>query len=251
MAAGRLQLPNGVRLIVSWGLLAASFAGCSLNREYVRRGQVLDSLDFRLRRVEAEQAWQAEQQNRLRADQLTELEGIGSRLDQIDARLTDLYDRLDRVGRKLGLGRGDITPVVSDTAETAAVVTPQGGVDPDKMYNTAYLDFSRGKYRVAIGGFEEFLRLFPESENADNARYWVGECYYSLGALDTAAAEFARVGNEYPDGNKVPAAAYKLGLVYQAQGRLDEAKRQLADVVRKYPGTTEAKLAQDRLATME
>ncbi|MBM3315918.1 tol-pal system protein YbgF [candidate division WOR-3 bacterium] len=229
----------------------ALFSGCSLNREYVRRGQVLDSLDYRLKRVEAEQAWQAEQQNRLRADQLTELEGLGARLDQIDARLTDLYDRLDRIGRKLGLGRGDITPIASDTAETVAVVTPPGGADPDKLYNTAYLDFSRGKYRVAVGGFEQFIELFPESENADNARYWIGECYYSLGALDTAETEFKRVVAEYPDGNKVPAAAYKLGLVYQAQGRLAAAKQQLADVVRKYPGTTEAKLAQDRLATLE
>uniref|UniRef100_A0A7C4GH32 Tol-pal system protein YbgF n=1 Tax=candidate division WOR-3 bacterium TaxID=2052148 RepID=A0A7C4GH32_UNCW3 len=251
MAAGRLRRTGSIRLIVSWGLLAAAFSGCGLNREYVRRGQVLDSLDFRLKRVEAEQAWQAEQQNRLRADQLTELEGIASRLDQIDARLTDLYDRLDRVGRKLGLGRGDITPVAPETAETAAAAVPPAGVDPDRMYNTAYLDFSRGKYRVAIGGFEEFIRLFPESDNADNARYWIGECYYSLGVLDTAATEFARVGSEYPDGNKVPAAAYKLGLVYQARGELDAAKRQLGDVIRKFPGTTEAKLAQDRLADME
>ncbi|MEO0085173.1 MAG: tol-pal system protein YbgF [candidate division WOR-3 bacterium] len=251
MAAGRLQRSGGVRLILSCGLLAAALSNCGLNREFVRRGQVLDSLDYRLKRVEAEQAWEAEQRGRLRAEQLTELEEISSRLDQIDARLTDLYDRFDRIGRKLGLGRGDITPVSPDTSDTGTAALPPAGVDPDKVYNTAYLDFSRGKYRTAIGGFEEFLRLFPQSENADNARYWIGECYYSLGVLDTAAVEFARVGEEYPDGNKVPAAAYKLGLVYQAQGHLDAAKQQLSDVIRKYPGTTEAKLAQDRLATME
>jgi TolA-binding protein len=60
--------------------------------------------------------------------------------------------------------------------------------------------------------------------------------------------EFKKVLIRYPTGNKVPAASYKLGLVYQTQGRLDAARRQFESVIEKYPGTTEAKLAQERLS---
>jgi TolA-binding protein len=49
----------------------------------------------------------------------------------------------------------------------------------------------------------------------------------------------------------VPAAEYKLGLVYLAQNRKPEGTNQLGKVVKEYPGTNEAKLAQDRLRTLE
>ena len=93
--------------------------------------------------------------------------------------------------------------------------------------------------------------MFPESDMADNAQYWKAECYYSLAELPKAEVEFGLVLTRYPGGNKVPAAAYKLGLVYLAQNRKQDATHQFQDVIAKYPGTTEAKLAQDRLNAQE
>jgi tol-pal system protein YbgF len=254
MTAGRLRRAARFALVAGWGLLVfLSLPGCALKREYVRRGQVMDSLAVRVTRLEQSQGQQAEDLRRLRADLLTELEGITGRLDQLSAQGNDLNDRIDRLGRKLGIGHGDITPV-NDSGTVADTARPKPEtlrVDADQLYNTAYLDFTRAKYDVAIGGFRSFIEQFPKSDNADNAQYWIGECYYSQGKLDTAVIELKTVLTRYPDGNKASAAAYKLALVYQQQGSKPQARAQLNRVIKDYPNSAEAKLARDRLQALE
>jgi tol-pal system protein YbgF len=258
MAASRLKRAAGFGMAAAAGLLAAALcSGCSLQREYVRRGQVIDSMSVRLVRVEQAQQGHEQQMAKLRADILTELETIDGRLDQVDARFADIGDRLDRISRRVGAGRGDITPVKPESVpgtrpesaktDTAKPVPDTVGKAEDDLYNTAYTDFIRGKYDVAISEFRRYLASFSSSDNADNAQYWIGESFYSLGKLDSAEAGFKQVIAGFPTGNKVPAAEYKLGLVYLAQNRKAEATNQFRRVVNEYPGTSESKLAQERL----
>lgn len=231
------------------------FSGCGAYREYVRRGETLDSIAVRLERLERRQVAHEQEFTRLRADVLTELEKVERGVGETRADLNDLEERLERIGRRVGawhgaLSQGTTGPVETAAVESAAVpvdTVSLGGVDADRLYNTAYLDFTRGNYRVAIVGFRRFIRLFPSSEMADNAQYWIGECFYSEGVLDSAEVEFQRVVSDYPAGNKVPAAIYKLGLVYQLQGKEVLAQKKFKEVVEKYPGTNEAKLAGERL----
>ncbi len=264
MAAGRSRFAPGFGRLVSLGLLVAvCLPGCSWNREFARRGAVLDTLSARVVRLESEQRQQSQQLIETRADILNELENLGRALDELDARITDQEERLARIGRKLGVWSTGAVPGPTDVAPDSGAAIPESllarpdtmpapvddpGIDPDQLYNTAYLDFTRGQYQVAIAGFQQFLVMFPDSDLADNAQYWIGECHYALGELLKAEEELKRVAVRYPDGNKVVAAAYKLGLVYYAQNRKDAARRQLERVVADYPGTTEAKLASERLA---
>jgi tol-pal system protein YbgF len=263
MTASRLRAAAGIGLATTLGLLAVSFGGCSLHREFVRRGVVLDSLASRADRIETNEETQAAFLRDLRAQTLTELEATRASIEQLEARIIDLDERLARVGRKLGVWyEATVSPdtVNPDTGATrpettSALVRPpdttRAAVDPDQLYNTAYLDFTRGKYQIAIAGFDQFIQMFPNSDMADNAQYWKAECYYSLNELARSEEEFRLVLTKYQTGNKLPAAAYKLGLVYLAENRKPDARRQFQDVVAKYPGTTEAKLAQDRLNSQE
>jgi tol-pal system protein YbgF len=261
MAASRLKRAAGFGMAAAMGLLAAALCtGCSFQRENVRRGQVIDSMSVRLVRFEQAQQLHAQQMAKLRADMLTELETIDGRLDQLDAQVADVGDRLDRISRRVGAGRGDITPTKPESlpgtrpgpakADTARTVPDTVGLAEDQLYNTAYLDFTRGKYEVAVSEFRRYLASFSGSDNGDNAQYWIGECFYSLGRYDSAEAGFKEVIAGFPNGNKVPAAEYKLGLVYISQNRKAEAANQLRRVVKEYPGSNEAKLAQDRLAIL-
>lgn len=262
MAASRPRRAASFGMAAAAGLLAAVLCtGCGLQREYVRRGQVLDSMSVRLVRVEQAQGRHEQDMARMRADVLTETERIEGRLDQVDARIVDFGDRLDRISRRVGAGRGDITPVKPESLPgtrtepakpgTAKPVPDTVGLAEDQLYNTAYLDFTRGKYDVAISEFRRYLVSFSRSDNADNAQYWIGECFYSLGKLDSAEAGFRQVIVGFPSGNKVPAAEYKLGLVYLAQNRKAEATNQFRKVVKEYSGSPEARLAQERLKPQE
>jgi tol-pal system protein YbgF len=232
------------------GLLAVIlFSGCSVYREYVRRGELLDSIALRLERVEQQQQLQNAELARLRADALTGQEKLDASIGEINAELADLGERIEKIGRRVGAWRGELLAENPPPAESAPARfdTAVAGIDPDKIYNTAYLDFTRGNYQVAITGFRRFIQLFPASEMADNAQYWIGECFYSLNQLDSARAEFIRVKEKYPEGNKVPAALYKLGLIYQLQGKDRLARQQFEQIISNYPASPEAKLAQERL----
>ncbi len=252
MAASRHCLARTI--IVLWGsslLAVILFNGCGIHREYVRRGEVLDTIAVRLYRLEKRQARQEEEIVRVRADGLNAIEKIEGQMSAVDAELADLAERIERIGRRVGAWRGEITTGVPVAGETVVVVpdTSAAGIDADQLYNTAYIDFTKGEYQMAIIGFRRFIQLFPASEMADNALYWVGECFYSLNQLDSAEVEFKQVKNRYPDGNKVPAAIYKLGLIYQLQGRKSAAQEKFDEVVQNYPSSPEAKLAQERLKT--
>ncbi|MGQ9679034.1 MAG: tol-pal system protein YbgF, partial [bacterium] len=242
-------------LAVTLSLLAVVlFSRCGLQREFVRRGALLDSIAFRVERIEQEQASQREALNRFRADFLTGLEKVERRLGEVDAQLTDLGEQLNRIGRKVGAWRGELTAETQSREDSVPIFVPDTvnlGIDADRLYNTAYLDFTKGNYQVAIVGFRRFIKLFPSSDMADNARYWIGECFYSQGQIDSAETEFQQLITEYPQGNKMPAAIYKLGLVYQLQGKEELAQKRFKEVVERYPGTPESNLAKERLKILD
>ena len=213
MAASRLKRAAGFGMAAALGLLAAVLcSGCSLQREYVRRGQVIDSMSVRLMRVEQGQLRHDQQMAKLRADILTELETIDGRLDQVDARFADIGDRLDRISRRVGAGRGDITPAKLESVpgtppvpakpDTSGSAPDTVGQGEDQLYKTAYFDFTRGKYEVAITEFRRYTASYPQSDDTDNAQYWIGECFYSLGRLDSAEVAFHQVMTSYPQGKR-------------------------------------------------
>jgi tol-pal system protein YbgF len=138
-------------------------------------------------------------------------------------------------------------------------------LQPQDIYQAAYLDFSKGSYALSIAGFREFLRRFPDHELAGNAQYWVGEAHYSLArshtnqnqpdrareALEQAVTEFQLVVRNYPRGEKVPAALFKEALALIDLKQPSLAQQRLEYLIRNFPQAEETPLARDRLMTLK
>jgi tol-pal system protein YbgF len=227
----------GISLVL---LSASSFIGCSSTWRWVRHGTKVDTLEARVQRVDSLSTVQTQLLVELNADLLTEIENIRQDLSQLSAKIDDNQDNLSRVYQRLGISRNE--PERSDTS-VRIIKTP---VDPDELYNTAYLDYTRANYDIAIDGFKQYLENFPDTELSDNAQYWVGECYYSKKMYPDAVLEFEKVINNYPDGNKVVAAIYKIGLAYESMNENKKAKEYYKRVFDNFPATPEAKLARER-----
>jgi tol-pal system protein YbgF len=86
---------------------------------------------------------------------------------------------------------------------------------------------------------------------ADNAQYWLGECYYDRKDYASAVREFRRVVEHYPTGNKVPDALLKVGFTYLALGSMEAGRQTLVQVQRSYPRHEAAQLAAARLAELD
>jgi TolA-binding protein len=149
-------------------------------------------------------------------------------------------------------------------APTASARPATGALQPQDIYQASYLDFSKGSYPLAIAGFREFVRRFPDHELAGNAQYWIGEAHYSIArshanagqtdkateALEQAVTEFRRVVANYPRGEKAPAALFKeaLALIDLKQPALAQARLQY--LIDNFPQAEETPLARDRLSTL-
>jgi tol-pal system protein YbgF len=131
--------------------------------------------------------------------------------------------------------------------EPAPTTRPSVNISPQDAYNAAYNDYLRGNYDLAIASFKLYREQFPESPLADNALYWIGECYYSQKKFEEAIAEFNGLILDYPQGDRIPAAYLKKGLAYMEMGKTDEALAAFKLLTTKYPLAEESRIAQDKM----
>lgn len=121
----------------------------------------------------------------------------------------------------------------------------------DEIYRSAKQAFDQGDSEAARKGFQEFIRRYPTSKNADNAQFWIGEIYYREKWYEKAILEYQNVIEKYPQGNKVPAALLKQGLAFSNIGDKANAKLILEELSRKYPKSNEAKVAAEKLKALK
>ncbi|HLP48681.1 MAG TPA: tol-pal system protein YbgF [Candidatus Kapabacteria bacterium] len=128
-------------------------------------------------------------------------------------------------------------------------VTPEAGSaqSPESIYYTAYSDYIKKNYDLAIEGFKQFIRLYPNNGLADNSLYWIGECYYSQKKYQEAVATFKELKTNYSDGDKVPDAILKEGFALIEMGKQTEGNEVLKEVISKFPLSEEASLAQQKI----
>jgi tol-pal system protein YbgF len=98
--------------------------------------------------------------------------------------------------------------------------------DEIRAYEEAFRLYRTGEYEPAIDRFRGFLQTHPSSDYADNAQFWLAECYFKLSDYEQAVLAFQEVVQKYPEGNKVPDALYRQGMAFLEIGKStgDEAK---------------------------
>lgn len=143
------------------------------------------------------------------------------------------------------------TPSTPGAIGIPSLPTPetQGGSERD-LYSQAFELLKERKYEESKAALNELLRLYPQGEYADNARYWLAEAYYVLRDYPSALAEYDRLVQLTPNSPKVPGAMLKIGFIQHEQRDFEQAKATLELVISRYPNSTEARLARSRLERM-
>jgi len=147
------------------------------------------------------------------------------------------------------MGRGEEGSVNTPVSPSSSTEEPR--VDMEGAYQRAYNTFKKGDYPTALQMFEAFLRTYPGSEYADNARYWVGECYHQQGDYERAILEYEKVIKQYPQGDKVPSALLKQGFAFLNLGDPVDAKLLFQKVIKEYPQSPQAEIAARKLKVLD
>lgn len=120
-----------------------------------------------------------------------------------------------------------------------------------EMYSQAMAQYRAGRYGAAAAAFKRFVGRHARHAYADNALYWLGECFYDQKDYRLALGMFRRVVEEHPHGNKTPDALLKMGYCYLKLQEKKNARSVLAQVVEIFPKTNSARLASDALAKLQ
>jgi tol-pal system protein YbgF len=233
----------------------------------------LDAVTARLEEAEQFQQRRFADQEVLVKNVSSDLSAIRERTQDTDTRLRSLSDEIDALRKTFlslpGLitqaltppppvdpdatsstgGSGATTPP-GDVAPAPAPVVPLpaiAGLSPNRMYDVAFSDYSSGQYEVAINGFSDLVRTFPQAERADDALYLTGESMVYMGRFADAIAAYDRVIRDYPTGDQVDMAYFKRGLAQQRLGDVDAARASWEEVVKLHPDSTGARMASQRL----
>lgn len=147
------------------------------------------------------------------------------------------------------------TPSPADGATTvprppAPVLTlpDTAGLSPNRVFDTAFSDYSSSQYASAIAGFQQVIKNFPTAERADDAQFFIGESLVNMNRLPEAIDAYNLVIQQYPNGDQVDMAYYRRGFAESLMGRTDAARASWEEVVKRFPNSQGASLAKQRLA---
>ena len=197
------------------------------------------------------------------ADTGEELRGIESRLVAVEEQLALMNEQLSNIAAQLAMGTQPATgpaptgtampppqrpsgvpgPSVARPADVRQEPATGPRSEADALYSSAYTDYLAAGYPLAISGFEEYLRLFPGSDQADNAQFWIGESYFSQLQYQLARTAFLEIPRRFPGSETIPDAYLKAALALFELGDLDRAGSELARLVRRHPRSNAASIA--------
>ena len=243
-----------------------------LQEQTLRLHQLISGLEGTLQTLSVRLDTQDDAVRRSFADQRLTAENVASgvrvlreKLDETNVRLSSMSQEVEAlrisippraptatqllVDPETGLPTTVPSPEVatSPPAVPAPVAVASSGVSPQRMYNTAWADYTSGQWALAVQGFEAYVKTFPRSELTDDAAFYIGQTYFAEGNFNEAIVAFEEVLLTYPDGDIIPEASYKRGLALDRLGETDRARQAFELVATNYPNSMMATLAQQAL----
>jgi tol-pal system protein YbgF len=151
---------------------------------------------------------------------------------------------------------GEIKPPSQMLRSEAAVIAlrkeepwlQSGNVN--EMYRKGLEQYRAGQCEQAITTFRQFIRADPASDLADNAQFWIGECYYARKDYNRAIIELNEVFTKYPKGDRVPAGLLALATAFADSGDAIDAKLILQKLISDHSKSEEAEVGRQKLKTL-
>jgi tol-pal system protein YbgF len=240
--------------------------------------QLFGSLQDTLKSVTAKLDDQAAANRKAMADQTLAITNMGDALRVLREKADDTTVRISTVAQDIqalrqALATMNTQPAAMVPAQPGATSTGAGeapggtaappasgsqstqpvpiGMSPQRAFDSAFDDFSAGRYPTAIDGFQLFIRAFPNLPQAAQAQFNIGASYFNQNKWAEARDAFLLVTTQYPQDGETNAQAYfKLGQTYEQLKQPDLARKSYETVMQRYPASFQATLAKNALDRM-
>lgn len=192
------------------------------------------------------------------ADLAAQMSALEQSIGRLEGRLEVAEHKVEEALREARAARADAAaasvrgaaaagdPGSQDAAEADA------GVSPEELqaYHGAYGLWRSGDAGACVDRFRNFLQTYPSSAYADDAAYWMADCYFKQGDFKTAILRFDDVVSRYPAGNKAADALYRQGEALVRLGHGKAAVNAFERILEEYPDSARAPEAKRQLEVL-
>lgn len=233
-----------------------------LRRNQAAAGAQMDRIELELGRLngQLEEAAAMNERNGVRISEIQQRQ-MESMLE-IRKTVEDLQRGQSLMASYLGLQELTVTSTTGSPKEKKAGKAKSGAAevktaskppssDAEGLYDKAFSLFRGGKFKAARAEFSSYLERYPKTDLADNAQFWLGECYYSEKKYRQAIAAYEKTIKDYPKSDKVSSALLKQGMAFLELGDKTAGKILLKKVVKVYPQSNQAKIARNKLTRIK
>ncbi|MEW5925804.1 MAG: tol-pal system protein YbgF [Candidatus Zixiibacteriota bacterium] len=250
-----MLIRNKIAIVLLTVVVAVIFSGCCMKRDI----QVVDAkinsmradqqkMKDALDRLDSLFYSESEESVKLRAEIRSSLGDIRDQFQMMQANINDLQDKVNYMAERSPGGAPIRTqPITPAAGDTTAAQQQAPSINCQELYDESFINIRRGQYEGAIQGFNEYLKYCGTQDMADNARFWIGEAYYSMENYRSAIDEFQKLLKDYPNSEKQAGAYYKIARSYEELGQKNDARATFQKLVDSFPGTLEAEQAKEKL----
>ena len=195
--------------------LAASLVACAALASAASSTAEFRKLEYEVNRMKGGGGAAAAAGARRLADAASQIESLREQVARLDGRL-EVDEHQAQRGAPRGedrarSGGGDASRRSAHGGGGEGGSSSQGSPEEVQAYRDARAAWRGDDHGACIDRFREFLQTYPASDYADDAAYWMADCYFREGDFKAAVLRFDDVVQRYPAGDKAPDALYRQG----------------------------------------
>jgi tol-pal system protein YbgF len=246
-----MRVGRRVRAWIVASAVAPLLVGCVTVAEFRK-------LERDVRKIESGGAETGSEERTRLADLAARLDSVEGELERLNGRLEVAEHRVDQALKEASAARAEASAAAasaeaSESQEGASPAPDEaaGGASSREVeaYRAARTAWSEGDAEACIDRFRNFLQTYASSTYAENASYWMADCYFKRGDYKTAVLRFDDVVARYPTGERAPDALYRQGeaLLHLGPGYGRAAGKAFERVIQEYPDSARAPEAKKQL----
>jgi|SRR5579883_304489 TolA-binding protein len=160
----------------------------------------------------------------------TNVADLARRMKDLDTKLADIKSACSVIQAAPPVP----VPAVGQQASTNPNAPPNG-MSAETLWRSARGDQSGGKLELAMEEYSNYVKYFPDTENAPEAQYQIGYMYFQNSNYDDAVQAFDAVLERWPENPKTQEALYYKGVSLQKGKHYTDAAKAYNEYLTKYP----------------
>jgi tol-pal system protein YbgF len=169
-----------------------------------------------------------------------------AKVDTVSTQIQALNDSIDELKTRMSTVAKQLDTMANAASNLPAQAQNQAP-PPQTLYDNALTDYNAGKYDIAMGEFQDYMKYYGTTDLAGNAQFYIGDINFRQGNYQGAMDSFDAVLQNWPGGNKAPAAQLKKGQALLKLGDKAGAAGTFKALIARYPKSPEAAQAREQL----